>query len=145
MKKLITLTLMCSALNTYANQLDSYEKINNAITKGRLVRIVVDYAKCTGTNKNYKMAHYNSAYTPNEIAVNNDAGYIAASMLHFTLNHPQFPGQAVYEFNRYTIASNGTVAVSFTPLNATNYTPLSDKITFECKINESAHFFAKNR
>ncbi|KTD54702.1 VirK family protein [Legionella quateirensis] len=145
MRKLVALTMIFSALNGYADKLHSYEKIKEAVANGQLVRIFVDYAQCSGPTKNYKMANYNSAYTPNEIAINNDAGYMAASMMHFTVNHPQFPNQPIYEFNRYTIASNGDVSISLIPLNAIDFTPLSNKITFKCKINESAQFFIENK
>ncbi|WP_131793922.1 VirK family protein [Fluoribacter gormanii] len=145
MKKLVALSMIFFALNGYANKLHSYEKIKKAVANGQLVRIFVDYAKCSGPTQNYKMANYNSAYTPNEIAINNDTGYMAASMMHFTVNHPQFPNQAIYEFNRYTIASNGDVSISLLPLNAIDYAPLSEKITFNCKINESAQFFIENK
>ncbi|RUR19051.1 hypothetical protein ELY21_05875 [Legionella sp. km535] len=145
MRKLVALAMLFTALDGFANELHSYVKIKETVAKGQLVRVFVDYAKCSGPSSGYKMANYNSAYTPNEIAINNDAGYMAASMMHFTVNHPQYPNQPLYEFIRYTIASNGDVSISLIPLNATDYTPLSDKITFKCTINESAHFFIEKK
>lgn len=141
MKKFFALSIMCTALNSYADSLHSYDHIKEAVTNGKLVRIVIDYSKCTGPASHNRMANYHSAYTPNEIAINNDAGYIAASLMHFTVNNPQFPNQAVYEFNRYTVSSNGDVSLSLLTLNAADFTPLSSKRTYTCKMNESAKFY----
>lgn len=144
MKKFILLSSLIFATNCFANPLQNFEQIKAAINEGKNVRIIIDYAKCsmtTGT-KNTTMPSYTGAYTPNEIGINNDAGYVAASSMHFTLNNPQFPSKAIYEFVRYTISSDGSIAISLTNLDAANFTTLTGKMSFTCKMNESARIYA---
>ena len=141
MKKLLCLTTLLFVSHCYAEQLHSYDQIKSAIAEGKNIRIYVDYSKCTTSSKQKSMPSYSGVYTPNSITINNDAGYIATSMLHFTLNHPQFLSKPVYEFLRYTITSDNSVVLTETVLNPVDYSPLSNKFVLNCKIDEGTKIF----
>ena len=144
MKRLLCLTTLLFASHCYADQLHNYEQIKSAIAEGKNIRIFVDYSKCTSSSKQKGMPNYSGAYTPNEITINNDAGYIAASILHFTMNHPQFPSKSVYEFLRYTISSDNSILLTETVVNPVDYSPLSAKFSLNCKIDDGTKIFVDN-
>lgn len=141
MKKYFLLLEMLLITNAYSEQLQTYSQIRDAVSSGKQVRIYTDLSNCTGDHNQQNEPNFSNVYTPNEIIINNQAGYMTASLMHFTLNHPQFSGQPVYEFTRYMLANTGELTLSMTALNAANYSPIAAKITFHCKMNESARFY----
>jgi hypothetical protein len=141
MKKALCLITLLLSANSYAEQLHNYEQIKSATAEGKNIRIFVDYSKCTTSSGQKVMPSYSGAYTPNEVTINNDAGYIAASLLHFTMNNPQFPSKPVYEFIRYSISNDNSVVLTETVLNPVDYSPLTNKFTLNCKIDESTRIF----
>lgn len=84
---------------------------------------------------------YTTVYNPKELIINNDSGYMAASLMHFTLNDPQFPSKPVYGYARYTISRDGSVTLAFQTLDAINYSPLTDIYSYSCKLGESAKIY----
>jgi|SRR5579885_421958 hypothetical protein len=141
MNKLLFATALLFASTSFADQLHNYDQVKSAVVAGKSIRIFIDFSKCATSSKNAHMPSYLGLYSPNEIAINDDAGYIAASLLHFTLNNPAFPSKPVYEFTRYTISNDNTVVMSDTPLNAGDFKPLNEKLTFTCKLDESARIY----
>lgn len=142
MKKISLLCILFVSSTAFAEHLHNYEQIKSAILSGKSIRFVMDLSKCTTSAKNMQQLNYNSAYTPNEIMINNDKGYIAASLLHFTLSDPQFPAKPVYGFVRHTINSDGTIMLSVQTLDAVNYTALSESHTYTCEIDKGANIYS---
>ena len=81
-----------------------------------------------------------AVHTMNEVALTTD-GDIVNWVMHFTMNKPEFPLKPVYEYIRYVISKDKSVVLSYTTLNATDYTPLGETGTLTCKIDEGAKFF----
>ena len=141
MKKYLLLAGMLLMTNAYSVQLHNYLQIKDAVANGKQVRIVTDFSKCISDANQGNRPNFSGAFTPNEIIINNDADYITASLMHFTLNHPTSPGQPIYEFNRYVLTNTGELTLSMTALNAANYTPIAAKVTWHCKTGDSARFY----
>ena len=141
MNKYLLLAGILLITNAYSVQLHNYLQIKDAVTNGIQVRIVTDFSKCTGDANQVNGPNFSSVYTPNEIIINNEADYITASLMHFTLNHPASPGQPIYEFNRYILTNTGELTLSMTALNAADYTPIAAKVTYHCKTGDSARFY----
>lgn len=142
MKKFLLLPLLLTATSVFANVLHNYDDIHAAVLDGKSIRIVTDFDKCT--------PHYRASkqrpgfgmgiFTPNEIIVGGD-GSIAASFLHFTLNDPRAPSKPVYQFVRYTMTSDNNVNLSTKTLDAVTYAPITNSISFDCKIDSGAKVY----
>lgn len=141
MKKYFLLLQILLITNAHSIQLHHYSQIKNAVANGKQVRFVTDFSKCTNDANQEHGPNFSSAYTPNEIIINNEADYIAASLMHFTLNHPASPGQPVYEFNRYILSNHDELTLSMITLNAGNYTPIAAQITWHCKIGDAVKVY----
>jgi hypothetical protein len=132
-KKLILLPFLFIATNSFANELHNFSEVKSAITMGKSIHIVTDFAKCSSSKKEAFQATQIGAFTPNEIQVVDT--HIATSFMHFTLNNPSFPNVSIYEFARYTITDDNNLNLSYQALDARNYSPLTEKASFNCKMN----------
>jgi hypothetical protein len=143
MKKLILLpAALLLAANSFADQLHNFDQIKSAVMTGKAIHFVVDYSKCVSSVKNAAHVSYSGTFTPDAVAINNDAGYLATSLMHFTLNNPLFPAKPVYEFVRYTLHNDNTLTIADQALEAATYTPLTNgNMTYTCKIDESATIY----
>lgn len=141
MKKILFLLTSILSVNVSAEQLHNYAQIKDAVSNGKLVRVFIDYSDCDGPFKGQSQHSFSGVYTPNEIAINNDANYLATSLNHFTTNDPQFPDKPIYEYNRYTIYSDGKVTLAMQAFDAQSYAPLNSKVTFTCTIDKTARFY----
>lgn len=139
MKKAIILASCLMATNGFAAKLGTFAEIQNSVESGKLVRIVINFSKCTGNNKSMIDSMRFGAYTPNEIALLPDQ--IAASLTHFTLNNPSFPGIPVQEFVRYSIMPDNTLALSIQVLAATNYETMGEKLNLSCALDTAANVY----
>ena len=146
MKKSFLFSLLFVATSGFADELQHFDEIKSSVIVGKSIRIAIDFSQCTtsssSSSKSATQDQYNiGVFSPNEIIVNSK-GQIASSLTHFTLNNPSFPSKPVFEFVRYTITSDDSVNVITQVLDATNYTPLSNKISFDCKINTAAKIYS---
>lgn len=139
MKKGIIFASCLLATSGFAAKLGTYTAIQHSVESGKLVRIAINFSKCTGNNKSLAESMNLGVYTPNEIAVLPDQ--IAASLTHFTLNNPALPGIPVYEFVRYSIMTDNTIALSIQVLAASNYEPLGEKVTLNCALESAANVY----
>jgi len=57
------------------------------------------------------------------------------------LDNPAYPEKPLYEFVRYTIMDTNKVNVIYQMLDATNLSPLSRKMLFDCEIEVAAKFY----
>lgn len=138
MKKISFLALLLISTNNTAGQLHNFTEIKTAATKGKSIHIIIDFLKCVTRNKAPAPVSM-GVFTPNTIYITQD--YVAASLMHFTLNNPGFPERPVYEFVRYTITPDNNVDVVAQTLDAVNYTPLSNKFSFYCQIGTGAKIY----
>lgn len=139
MKRYIPSVFLLMISNCFADELHNYNETKLAVITGKTIHITIDFEKCATTNKKISRSMIVGVFTPNEIQIVNDN--IATSFMHFTLNNPAFPGKAVYEFVRYTITGNNDVNLTAQALDATNYKPVSDTISFNCKIESGARIY----
>ncbi len=139
MKKFILLSGLLLATTSFADQLHNYNDITAAITNGKSLHIVTNLSQCTTTAKRATTTMSVGSFTPNEIAVTDS--HIATAMTHFTLNNPFFPGKPVYEFVRYTITPDNTMAVTVDMLDAPSYAKLKDPMTFNCTLDGAAKIY----
>lgn len=141
MKKILLLPLLFIVTNSVADELHNFDQVKSAVMTGKSIRIAIDFSKCSTAKKDATPFKYSiGVFTPNEIIVTNE-GNIAASLTHFTLNDTSVPGKPVYQFVRYTITDDNNIDVSSQLLDATNYASISDKSSFNCKIDTSAKIY----
>lgn len=143
MKKIICFITLFLASTGFAEQLHNYDQIKTAVSKGKLIRILVDYEKCTALSTQKIVGNHYAVFTPNAIAISND-GNIGTYILYFTLNDPHYPSKAVYQHGNYVISKDNSLAITFTTLNAADYTQLGNSVTINCKIDDSVKVFAKH-
>ncbi len=141
MRKLLLLSLLLMVTNTFADELHNFDQVKSAVTTGKSIRIAIDFSKCS-TEKNSLLQDINNmgVFTPNEIVIDK-FGRISTSLMHFTLNDQIFPAKPVYQFLRYTMTSDNNVNLSFQVLDATNYSSLTDKVSFDCKLDAAAKVY----
>lgn len=140
MKKLLCFTTLFLASTGFANQLHNFDQIKSAVTDGKLIRIYVDYTKCSSSSKQLTVPNNAAIYTPNAMAIGND-GSIGAYVLYFTMKDPRYPAKAVYQYGRYVISSDNSLALTFTVLNAADYSSLEGNTSINCKIDDGAKVF----
>lgn len=140
MKKGMCLAACLLASSSFAATLGSYDAIHNNVVAGKSMRIAIDFAQCTAKGKALVQPMRLALYTPNEIAVFSD--HIAASLTHFTINNPAFPGEPVYEFARYNITPDNTVNLSIQVLAAANYAPMTEKSEVLCTLGTAAKVYS---
>jgi hypothetical protein len=139
MKKFILLASLLITTNSFADELHNFNEIKAAIITGKTIHIAIDFSKCSTSNNTTAQSMEVGVFTPSAIHVAND--HIATSLTHFTLNNPSFPEKPIYEFVRYTITGDDNVNLIVHVLDAVNYTSVSDKVSFNCKIGSSAKIY----
>jgi hypothetical protein len=132
-KKLILLPFLFIATNSFAHKLHNFSEIKSAITRGETIHIVTDFAKCSSPKKEVFQSTHIGVFTPNEIQVIDTR--IVTSFMHFTLNNPNFPDESIYEFVSYTMTDDNNLNLSYQVLDARHYFPLTEKASFNCKID----------
>jgi len=136
----IAFALTCFMVSTsFAEQLHNFTEIQSAITNGKLIRIVIDFQKCTG-DKNSMIEKTIGVFSPNEIQVTGN--HIASSIMHFTQNDPRLPNTPVYDFSRYLIADDNNLTLTNQALNPQTYAPMTDKANYVCKLDESVKVYS---
>lgn len=140
MKKLICLTALFFTLPSFAQQLHNYDQIKAAISQGKLIRIYVDYTKCSMTAGSSMVGNHDAVYTPNAMAITND-GDISSYILYFTLSDPRYPLKPVYQYGQYAIAKDSHLEIRFTTLNAADYIPLGNSSVINCKMDIGVKVF----
>jgi hypothetical protein len=130
MKKSIFLVSCLLAGSSFATSLSTYEAIKDAVEAGHQIRIGVDFARCTGSDNPLGMRK--AFYTPNEIVTNVD--YVSASLTHYTLNDPAFPGQPVYQFAGYKFYPDNALVMTVQVLAAANHVPMAEKVIMRCAL-----------
>lgn len=139
MKKLILLASLLITTNSFADELHNFNEIKAAVIIGKTIHIAIDFSKCAAPNKANAQSMNVGIFTPSAIQVAND--HIATSLTHFTLNNPGFPDKPIYEFVRYTITGDDNVNLTAHVLDAVNYISLSNRISFNCKIDSGAKIY----
>ena len=140
MKKISLLVSLLISTNCFANELNHFNEVQTAATAGKTIHIAVDFSKCTFPMNALNVPSSIGIFTPNTVQVTND--HIATSLTHFTINNPAFPEKAIYEFATYTITTKDQLNITMQFLDAANYTPLGNKITFNCKLGVSAKIYS---
>lgn len=133
MKKRSLLFLLLAATNSFADTLHNFSEVKSAIIRGKAIHIITELEKCASSQKETSQVTWVGAFTPNEIQIVDT--HIATSFMHFTLNNPRFPDASIYEFVRYKFADDNTLNLSYQVLDAHNYSPLTEKKNFICKID----------
>lgn len=129
------------AAGVSAHQLHSYADVQKVLEKGSRIHFVLDFSKCEASAKNISTLNYSGYIVPNEMVMNNDAGYLATSILHFTLNEPRFPDRPVYVFSRYTLAKDGKMTLNYQTMDAQTFVPLAEKHSFVCQLDEGLRVY----
>lgn len=140
MKKLILIGGLFLTTSSFATVLHNYNDITSALTNGKSIHLVTEFAKCNAPDKLATQVMSIGIVTPNEIGITND--HIATAFTHFTVNDPYFPYKPVNEFVRYTITPDNNMNISLKIFDAATYTLLKDDISFNCKIDESTKVYS---
>jgi len=154
MKKLTLLASLIMATNCFAAKpamtfhdvpdlLDKYDDIFQAVVSGKDILIVTAIDGCTINGKKVEKPLFLAGiFAPDAIILTNDLS-IAASMNHFTTNDGHAPGKPVYQYASYRITSDNMMTVAVEVFDAVYHTPISSKVTYQCKLGEAAGVFAK--
>lgn len=137
----VTTLALLVAGSVSAHQLHSYDEVQKVLEKGSRIHFVVDFAKCEANLKNISTLNYSGYIVPNEMVTNNDAGYLATSILHFTLNEPGFQDRPVYVFSRYTLTKDGKMTMTYSTMDAQSFAPLTEKHSFVCNLDEGIRIY----
>ncbi|MBX3709909.1 MAG: hypothetical protein KIT56_07835 [Gammaproteobacteria bacterium] len=144
MKKFICFITLFFASTSFAEQLHNFKQIESAVSEGKLIRILVNYEKCTPLSTQKMVGNHYAVFTPNAMAIGND-GNIGTYVLYFTLQDPHYPSKAVYQHGNYIISKDNSITITFTTLNAADYTQMGTSITINCKIDDSAKVFVNQQ
>lgn len=125
--------------NSFAGELHNFAEVKSAVTTGKSIHIATDFAKCSASKKDALQSTHVAVFTPNEMQVVDTR--ISSSFMHFTLNNSEFSDTPVYEFVRYTIMDDNNLNVSYQALDARSYSPLREKMTFNCKIDTGVKIY----
>ena len=128
---------MLIAANCFAAESHNFNDIKAAVANGKNIRLVIDFEKCSTPN-NLLAESRKGVFTPNEMQITDD--HIAASLMHFTLNHPNFLGKPIYEYSRYTITADN-LEFNVQPLDAITYAPLAEKFSVKCKLDAAVKVY----
>jgi hypothetical protein len=120
MKKILLLALTLLS-NAQAEELRSFAGINEAISGGEQLTFVIHLEQCQSA---HRLPQITGLVKPNVILVvaNNS---VKASHRTFTLNNPNFLDVPVFEYNKYTIGTDGKVSIKVTTMKATTYEKLA--------------------
>jgi VirK protein len=140
MNKIVYFSTLLLSSTIFAHQLHNYEQIKVAVSEGKLIRIYTDYTKCNMLSNTIMVGNHDAVYTPNAIAITNE-GHITSYLLYFTMNDPHYPTKAVYQYVKYSIASDNYLHLTFNVLNAADYTPLGMNSSMDCKIDTAVKVF----
>lgn len=140
MKKTALFSALLFSSASMAADLHDYDAVKNAISDGKPIRIVVDFAKCVSSDKSLVRGSVTGVYSPDAIMMVGDQ--IITSLKHFSLNSERYSGKPVYEFVKYIIASDNNVTVSSQVLDAVNYAPINDAQLFNCKLDGGAKIYS---
>ena len=138
MKKMALLSSLILSTTSMAGELPNYNAIKTSVLSGKSIHIVIDFSKCSTSAKNIADSTSVGIFSPSSIAITD---HIATSLTHFTLNDPSFPARPVYEFVRYVITDDNHVNLTTQVLDAVNYGPISDKISFNCPLETAAKVY----
>jgi hypothetical protein len=133
--------LLTSSL-CFANQLHNFDQVTSVVRNGKLIRIFIDYTKCS-KNNNIVIPNNAAVYTPNALAWTAE-GKIGAYLLYFTTKDPRYPAKPVYQYIRYLLSNDNTVKLTFSVFNAADYAVLEEESSIICKIDNGAIIFASN-
>lgn len=143
MKSTVLKSFFCIFILIYssfgiAEQLHDFNQVKSAVAEGKLIRILVDYTKCSSAKE--FVANNAAIFTPNAMAMSVD-GTIGSYILYFTMKDPRYPGKGVFQYGRYILSNENTVKLIFRTLNAADYTPLDKEESMTCKIDDGAQIF----
>lgn len=138
MKKLILIPFLFISTHVFAHQLHHFSDLKKALAKGHLIRIAVDFAACSASEKGSPSFHL-GLFTPNAIQVMDSR--IVTSLTHFTIGNAKFPDLPIYEFIKYTLTDNDNLNLSHQILDARNYSALSEKFSMDCKIGAGVKIY----
>lgn len=138
MKKLLLLLSMLSFSTVYAAPLSSYADVKNAVTSGKNIHIVVDFNQCA--DRQDADMQITGVFSPKSLLIVNE--HIATSSRHFTLNHPRFKDQPVFEYIRYTFNENDELVLQATTLDARNQEILKKGHPVRCKIGQGVSVYS---
>ena len=119
-----------------ADSLDSFSDVQSALTKGKEIRVVVDFSKCDSTSKMQL-----------QLIVQPNIYKIYPKVINFyidglALNNPSYANTPVYEHTQYVIKDNDVVEVWGSILSSDQSKILSqvDK-PIVCKLGKGAKIF----
>jgi hypothetical protein len=141
MKKICLLGLtimaaMCS--NAFAAPIHSYQELTSAMREGNRFVILLDLQQCTG-----KPGMPTGYFTPTAMmlvpATEKTPERVVTSLLHFT----DHSGSPVYEYVKYTLNSDNTVAVRTTFYDPQNFKPIGEARTLQCSLGKGVEVYRK--
>ncbi len=134
MKKIFLFGLVAMAttfLEVYAAPIQSYRELTSAIQEGKRFVFLLDLQECTG-NPRMPIGYF----TPTEMmlmpASETLPERVVTSFMHFT----EQAGNPIYEYVKFTLSSDGSVAIRTTFYDPQNFKSIGTPHTLNCMMGE---------
>jgi hypothetical protein len=142
MKKtcLLALAIMATVfLDAFAAPIHSYQELTSAMRSGDRFVILLDLQKCTG-----KSGMPTGYFTPAAMmlvpATEKTPERVVTSLLHFT----DYSGSPTYEYVKYTLNSDNSVAIRTIFYDPQNFKPIGEAHIINCSLGKGMEIFSDN-
>ncbi|WP_322027429.1 VirK family protein [Burkholderia sp. BCC1977] len=145
MKKLLVASSMAaSCLAAHAGEATSLftlEDVESALNRGAVVSVTVDLPKCAPAGTTTTPGTTRGGLRINAYRITPD-GTLSFADEHATVDAS---GQPIWQFIRYQVKPDQTVAFSTDLFALPSYARLAPRISYACAVNHGIAFFAERR
>lgn len=139
-KIFILLLFLVVSFNLQASKsLNNFNDIQESLTNGSTVNVVLDLRKCTDQNDPSKNGTMIGGITADSFLIKPDS-MITFSNSHFTVNSHNKP---TIQFLKYTLNSNNEVNFIIKNIELPSYIQNDKDISFKCSLNNGLKFLTK--
>ena len=144
-KKALCMIALCSpvfpALAGNTTPIYSLADVKNALNQGANISVTVDLTKCKPSGTTTGAGTVQGGLKINAYRITPDGA------LSFSDEHPTVDanGNPIWQFIRYKVSADQTVAFSSYFFSLPSYTPLGPQISYACTVNQGIAFFTEHR
>ncbi|WP_242448985.1 VirK family protein [Burkholderia metallica] len=145
MKKLLSvLSIVAPCLSAHAGQaipLSTLEEVEGALNHGAAVSVTVDLTQCSPAGTTTAPGTTRGGLRISAYRITQD-GTLSFADQHATVDAS---GQPIWQFIRYQVKPDQTVAFSTDLFSLPSYARLAPRISYTCTVNQGIAFFAEHR
>ncbi len=137
MKGYLSSVLLLFSVSTYANQLTTYQAIEDTLNQGKLITMVFKYQECTVKNPNPYKIKIDTAVFKTSSVLMSDEGYLGVAGDWFTTRIPNHEKNGVNQHYSITLNQNqATVSWSFFDPETGKHIDHLQSILVTCELNK---------